>query len=343
MSSATFSPDGRFALSGGESDLRSGFPGELILWDVATGEIVSRLDSNGDLPAEGVRSVAILPDGKTALVGVAAARGNETPFLQWDLETGRINHVFEDVARSVNDIALSENGRFALTASADNLVRLWDMETRQQIRTLTGHEGIVTTVVFAPDGETAVSAGLDHTLIWWNLDSGSIIQRLQGHTDAITTVRFLSETEVVSTSLDGSTRIWNLTPAWQLAQWRGTNRIQPEGPTRAISFSPNGQTVLSASGNQLILWDVASGEPIRELGGHENEIWAVSFSPNGRRALSGAIDGELIYWNVETGSAIRQWTGHPYAVNSVAFSSDGQKALSAAERPANHLLGFTNG
>ncbi|MCB8979404.1 MAG: protein kinase [Ardenticatenaceae bacterium] len=330
VSSVAFSADGRFALSGGEPDLRFGFPGELILWDVDSGEIVSRLDTDGALPPEGVRSVAILPDGHTALVGVAAARGNETPFLQWDLATGTMTNVFPDVVRSVNDIALSEDGRFALTASSDNLVRLWNLETGELVRTLAGHDGVVTTVTFGLDGETAVSAGLDQTLIWWDLTSGDIIQQLSGHTDAISTVRFLSETQVVSTSLDGSMRLWDLTPAWQLAQWRGTNRIKPEGPINTVAISPNGQTMLSASGSQLILWETASGEPIRELRGHENEIWAVSFSPDGRKALSGGIGGELIYWNVETGSAIRHLTGHQYAVNSIALNSDGTQALTAA-------------
>ena len=334
VSSVTFTPDGRFALSGGESDVRSGFPGELILWEVASGKIVSRLETaawvGGDLPPEGVRSVAVLPDGNTALVGVAAARGNETPFLQWDLTTGKITRLFTDVTRSVNDIALSPDGRLALTASADNLVRLWDLAAGEPVRQFMGHEGIVTTVAFAPDGKTAVSAGLDQTIIWWDLDSGDILQRLRGHTDAIITVRFLSETQIVSTALDGTVRLWDLAPAWQLARWQGTGRRQPAGPIGPIAISPNGETALSATGSRLLLWDMASGEPVRELNGHENEVWAVAFAPDGRRALSGDIEGEMIYWNVETGSAVRRLSGHSFAVNNLAISEDGQRALSAA-------------
>ena len=73
-----------------------------------------------------------------------------------------------------------------------------------------------------------------------------------------------------------------------------------------------------------------SGEPISELREHTTDIWTVAFSPDGRRALSGGIDGQLVYWNVETGSALRHLSGHQFAVNSVTFSSDGQQALSAA-------------
>jgi len=330
VSSVVFSPDGRFALSGGESDPRRHLPGELILWDLTTGEMARQLGTEVGLPAEGVRSIAIHPDGSMVLVGVAATRGNEYPLLLWDLSSGEMIHPFEGLARSINDVAFSSDGHYALSAGADDLVRLWNLETREEIFRLEGHEGIASTVAFSPDGRRAVSAGLDQMIILWDLDSGEPLQRLRGHTDSILTVRFVGENRVVSASLDGTLRLWDLEPAWQLSNWRGTGRLHHQAGVRALAVSPTGRYALSGSDPDLILWDYHTGEPIRRLEGHENAVWAVAFSQEGRRALSGSSDGHLIYWNVETGAAVRHLEGHRYAVNDIDISADDRFALTAS-------------
>lgn len=77
------------------------------------------------------------------------------------------------------------------------------------------------------------------------------------------------------------------------------------------------------------LWNVASGRLLRSFVGHADHVNSVTFSPDGRLALSG--DSETLkLWDIGNGRLIRSLTGHEGSIVSIAFSPDGLTALSAA-------------
>jgi tricorn protease-like protein len=119
VSSLAISADGRLALTG--SDDRS-----MILWDVESGSKIKEL-----LLERNVRSVAISPDGKSA---VSAA---DTLKL-WDLATGQALREFKGSARSYH-VAYSPDGRTVLSDHSDNSLKLWDLATGAVAMTLKGH------------------------------------------------------------------------------------------------------------------------------------------------------------------------------------------------------------
>jgi WD40 repeat protein len=70
----------------------------------------------------------------------------------------------------------------------------------------------------------------------------------------------------------------------------------------AVSFCGNGKRAVSGSwDNNLILWNVESGEALRTLKGSTDKIEAVSMSSDGRFAVSGSWGKTVKLWNVATG------------------------------------------
>jgi len=64
--------------------------------------------------------------------------------------------------------------------------------------------------------------------------------------------------------------------------------------------------------------------------GHTAMVLSVCFSPDGKQALSGSIDGTIKLWDVAAGREIRAFIGSVDTVMAVSFSPDGALALSAS-------------
>ena len=60
-------------------------------------------------------------------------------------------------------------------------------------------------------------------------------------------------------------------------------------------------------------------------------IWAYAFSPDGKRALTGADDKTVRLWDLETGRCLRVFKGHTGDVRSIVWSTDQRHALSGGD------------
>jgi WD40 repeat protein len=156
VESVAFSPDGRLALSGG-AGLRGG--GELVLWEVGTGQEARRLPARGF-----VESVAFSPDGRLALSGGSSDFfGIAGELILWEVGTGQEARRLP--ARGpVRSVAFFPDGCLALSGGAGlrgvgELV-LWEVGTGQEARRLSARRA-VNSVAFSPDGPLALSGGGD--------------------------------------------------------------------------------------------------------------------------------------------------------------------------------------
>jgi len=64
---------------------------------------------------------------------------------------------------------------------------------------------------------------------------------------------------------------------------------------------------------------------------HENNVWSIVFSPDGRMIASGGDDGNINLWDVKTHDRIGLSFTAPGQVWSLAFSDDGKKLLSGGD------------
>jgi WD40 repeat protein len=199
--------------------------GELLLWDVATGQ---RLHEFEGLDGA-VTGVAYSPDGKTILVGsnigtltLMNADQNTAEFgsTLWRVESGG----------TTSFGVFSPDGRYILSGSNNPKVFLRSAATGKQLHTYEGHTGAINTVAFSPDGAQVAATSNDGLVILWNVADGSVLRLFQGHSAETRGLAFAANgSELVSTSDDRSYIVWNLGGTLQdVLAWTLQNRYVRE-------------------------------------------------------------------------------------------------------------------
>ena len=71
--------------------------------------------------------------------------------LLWDVNTGNELIKLTGHHGSVHRVAFAPDGRQAVSAGVDGVVRLWNLETRKEVLQLAGHELPIWSVAFSPE------------------------------------------------------------------------------------------------------------------------------------------------------------------------------------------------
>jgi serine/threonine protein kinase len=98
-----------------------------------------------------------------------------------------------------------------------------------------------------------------------------------------------------------------------------------------VTISPDGQTVVSSSGDKTIkLWNLRTGELRRTLSGHSDQVLSVALSPDGQTLASSSWDQTIKIWNLRTEEFRLTLTEDSNEVWSLTISPDGQTLASSS-------------
>lgn len=63
------------------------------------------------------------------------------------------------------------------------------------------------------------------------------------------------------------------------------------------------------------------------LRGHSRVVSSIAFGPDGKKIISGGLDGSVRVWDAETGAELITFRVYSLGVNSVAFRPDGRRII----------------
>ncbi len=279
--SCTLTRDGRRAITAA--------PGQPVrVWDVETGRVVRAFDA---------RSVAAAGIG-WSVDERQVFFGTEDGAVQlWDVERDRRSHLLDGHRGYVRCVALSSDGRRALSASGsrrDPAIRLWDVESERSVRILDGHADGVYDVAFDSTEQRALSGSRDGTIRLWDLETGRCDRVFKGHTYHVHSVLWSTDRRrILSASSD--IRLWEVEGGRCL-------RVFEQDHTdtiRKLVWSADQRRALSAAHDGMVrLWDVEGGRCLRVLDGHPVGVVTVAWSPDERRAYSCDWNGGIRAWDL---------------------------------------------
>ncbi|MFC1975810.1 hypothetical protein ACFLXQ_05390 [Chloroflexota bacterium] len=326
VSEVVFSPNGRRLAS------RS-IDNTIIVWDVSTGQPIGQRfkDDQGE-----VQAMAFSSDSQIL------AWLNDKGISKWDITAGKsIPHLHFGLTAGLSRLTFRPGGELLAWGGQGQAITLWDEMLSQPVPNSKRTEPLnlspienrisVLDVAFSPDGQTLASAGCGKLT-----DHGRDCEQ-------------------------GEIRLWDVVTGEPI----GSSLLGHPDSVVSVIFSPDGQTLLSRSANDVtFLWDVATGQPLAStfvahkgifspdgqtlalfnkdnirlrdvataqsigvsLSGHD-----AVFSPDGQ-ILAAINDSNIILWDVTTGHPVDPvLAGHTHRVTSVAFSPDGQVLASGSQ------------
>jgi WD40 repeat protein len=227
--SVVYDPTGRFIVSG-SSDA------SIKVWDAGTGaELWTFTGHTG-----AVNTLAYSPDGFT----IASGSSDRTVKL-WNVGGGS-PRTFRGHAGAVVSLAYSSNGARLVSGSADGTVKLWDRESGRAVETLPGYSThIKSGLTYSPNGAFFAAAMDNYAIAIVDTESGRQTRFLQGHTGDVYDLAYSPDGQrLVSASLDGSARIWDIATGRELVQSIAFNSGE------WISITPDGYYTASVLGDR---------------------------------------------------------------------------------------------
>ena len=193
---------------------------------------------------------------------------------------------------NVRAFAFSHDGRFVLSSSNENDLKLWESKTGKEVRTFKGQTSEIKAIDFSPDGSFVLSGSRSGVQLW-DLTKGSLSHFFSG--EAIESVAFSPDGRLVLAGTRRKTlRLWEAETGRELRTISGHSHFI----TSAV-FSSDGRYLLSAEALDCVikLWDTQTGKEVRSFkwdGGFRGRR-IVDFSSDGNYALSGDKKGVQLW------------------------------------------------
>jgi eukaryotic-like serine/threonine-protein kinase len=344
--------------------------GSIRVWDLATGAAML------DIPkaVKGLRDLAIAGDGAYAVAvadggldvrslasgepidgfsdlvpnGSAIATDARGTFAIVGADDGMVTGV--DLTRrsrvwrvkghetQILSVAVTPDGRSAVSGEVNGFVRMWTLSTGQAMRTFPSENGSVRNFSFDSTGTTLAVAGQWRSRLW-KLDDRTAPPRdladAEGATDIA--LRADARTMVTCSGASGLVRLWDLVADARVARWADkavranglaiangtavisawadgtisvrsstapspTQTFRVAGAVNALDVTTDGRWLLTAGDpSSAAVWDLRAGRRVAELTGTGTSR-AVIFADDDRKIIAGDIRGTVTAWDWSDGS-----------------------------------------
>jgi WD40 repeat protein len=242
---------------------------------------------------------------------------------------GPLRYVLGGHENRVRAIAITQDGKRAVSAADDRTLIVWDLANGTALFTLRGHTDQIYTVAVTHDGSLAVSGCNDRTLRVWDLGRGSVRRVLRGHEAYIKAVAVTADDALAISVAADRTIVWDMESGLPVVRRDGHG-----GYTSSLALLPDGRHALSpADDHSLRVWEVRTGVERSGgvLAGHTDNVNTIAVAPDGQRAVSGSQDGVLILWDLDQAAPLQSWKMDERGINQVAFLPGGQQIIGVGE------------
>jgi WD40 repeat protein len=239
--------------------------------------------------------------------------------------------------------AISSGSRVISVINSDDNVNVINVQSGKVESSIPCSRSHAFSTAFSPDGRTLAIAQ-DSCVLLYDMRRGLVTTKLVGVPDILQGLVFSKDGGRLFGGLGipgfgpGRVQMWDVRTGYIMRTFLGHSL----GVT-ALALSADNKTIASGSANEIIIWDIATGSPIRTY--HRKncrEPHAICFSPNGRAIAVGAYR-ELSFYNVQSSDDRTSVVNPNDWIHGLVFIQDGSAVVSAGSDGKLQLWDPKNG
>ncbi len=301
-----------------------------LLVNYFTALISSQLQQNKNLSS--ISSlIELISNKKTFPIDLKVLIETKLKEINKELFTQIFNNpikTFKGHMRRISSIALSQDGKYALTGSYDQTARYWNIITGNAI-IFEGHTGKISAVAISKDGSYGLTGSLDQTARYWNLNTGKTIKELIGHSAAVTSVAISNNGRYALTgSMNNQACIWDLTQESTTLNPMYTFTVV--SAVESVTFSNDSNYALIIVGSKIHYYNLNS------KGAHKPEAIkpllntiadGTADTIDGTCALTGGGYAKACLWDLDKCSPVKKHDFEKFIASYVMSCKQKQYAL----------------
>ncbi|MBU2895591.1 WD40 repeat domain-containing protein [Vibrio hepatarius] len=253
----------------------------------------------------GTTSFALSRDARFALL-----YSKEHQLVLWDLnENKQLASLGEQdpQASTVSRIRISDNGRFAVTATQINFA-VWDLAWTQAQGLWSISDGLIRDIDIASNGEQILLGLSNGKAIYVNLVTGRRLEFL-AHKEKVNSVALSPNGRfALSGGNDHNAYLWDTRTGQIIKSFKHEQRINRVALHRdgLLAFTSDG-------GNQAIIWDLRTGKQLSKLRSFSRQLIfsTARFSDDGQYLVTGTPSSRIMVWGSKTGKRIDGFEAEP--------------------------------
>ncbi|XP_076812419.1 transcription initiation factor TFIID subunit 5-like [Clavelina lepadiformis] len=224
-------------------------------------------------------------------------------------------YTFTNAFGTVTAVDISDDSSLLAAGFQDSHIRVWSL-TPRTLRTV---KSAAELSLLDKEGDDIFERMMDDC-------TGVESKTLFGHSGTVYALSISPcRTLLVSSSEDGTVRLWSLLTWTNLVVYKG--HVWPVWGTQ---FGPHGHYFVSCGQDKVArLWVTDHHQPVRMFAGHLSDVDCVAFHHNSNYIATGSSDRSVRVWDVLNGNCVRVFTGHKKPVLCLAWSPDGKYLASA--------------
>ena len=300
----------------------------VYIWNLATRELLDSVKHN-----KATTALSFAPDGLSLYRGSLSGLIGQYPLSPMEAPQYLLGHT-----DGIEKLQFSVDGQFLFSLGGE-VIKMWETNTGKVLRTFEGRFKPNLTFAYSTDGKYIATAGLIDPKTLWDMRTGHQLPNFasEKHNISINRLSFSFDNQYLLTTRmdilanDFAINMWDIQKDTLAQSFIGHTTVVND-----FKLSPDNNTLVSCSDNELRIWKVNSGQTLATIQGKQKDLQSVDLLNS--KIATGARDKSLIIWNLN-GELLHSFKGHKARIMVNRFSPTGKYILAGGGEigKASHL------